>query len=213
MKKTVKKTGIIAILAITIMVMAAGCGKKEPKIATPVPTNEYYAFKRITNVDKDIYFVTEKGFELTKNQYDELFNFYSRSDIYEMDQLLFDNEFSSPVIGAFRYKEELKYHVGPSNFNRFWSIVKVKEETYKNTEEKNEELDRDGAAELALNEIDYEPIAIRTAHDSYDNMWRVSLFSKDDGEQVVYTDVYMTEKGKTVLITRVSGDAQYLGIW
>lgn len=213
MKKTVKKTGAIAILAITIMVMAAGCGKKEPKIATPIPTNEYYAFKRITNVDKDIYFVTEKGFELTKNQYDELFNFFNRSQIYDMNQLLFDNVFTYPVTGAFTYKEDLEYMVGPTNLNRFYSIVKVKEETYKNTEEKEEELDRDGAAEWALNEIDYEPIAVRTANDSDENMWRVSLFSKDDGDQVVYTDVYMTGKGKTELITRVSGDAQYLGIW
>ncbi len=211
MKRTVKKTGVIAILAIAIMIMAAGCGKKETKVATPVPTNDYYAFKKITNVDKDIYFVTEKGFELTKNQYDELFNFFSRSDIYEIDKLLFDNVFSRPVIGAFRYKEDLEYEVG--TFNRFWSIVKVKEETYKNTEEKNEELDRDGAAEQALNEIDYEPIAVRTAHDSYDNMWKVSLFSKDDGEEVNYINVYMTERGKTELITRVSGDAQYLDVW
>ncbi|MDE5780898.1 MAG: hypothetical protein K2I03_05395 [Lachnospiraceae bacterium] len=213
MKRTVKKTGVIAILAIAIMIMAAGCGKKETKVATPVPTNDYYAFKKITNVDKDIYFVTEEGFELTKSQYDYLFDLMDREDIYTMNKLLFDNVFLEPHHegASFTYKYDLT-EVG--TFNRFWSIVKVKEETYKNTEEKNEELDRDGAAEQALNEIDYEPVAVRVAHDSdEDMMWRVSLFSKDDGEEAIYTNVYMTKKGKTVLITRVAGDAQYLGVW
>lgn len=212
MKRTVEKTGVIAILAITIMIMAAGCGKKKSKVATPVPANYYYAFKQITDVDKDIYFVTEKGFELTKSQYDYLFDLEGREDIYTMNKLYFDNIFipPHPECGSFTYKYDLT-EVG--TFNRFCSIVKVKEETYKNTEEKNEELDRDGAAEQALNEIDYEPIAVRVANDSdEDMMWRVSLISKDDGEEANYTNVYMTKKGKTVLITRVTGDASYL-LW
>lgn len=50
MKITTKKTGVIVILAITVIIMAAGWGKKESKVAAFVPTNDYMTEKGKTKL-------------------------------------------------------------------------------------------------------------------------------------------------------------------
>lgn len=203
MKKTVRKCFVIIFCAVTVSAIISGCGKKDAKEDKVYTAEDIYQFREVSDIDKDIYYINLDGVEMTKRQYDNIFNFEGRYGMHTLSksdfELLKDDDRLALPFGFEYDKEEI------GTFNRLRSISKKKEETYRNTSEGPDELSRDEAAEHALNEIDYEPICIRKAHDPETDMWRISLYSKDDGDEAVYINVYMNAKGKTVLITQVYG--------
>lgn len=201
MKKTISKFMCITVCSIMVFAMISGCGKKEAKKSKEYTSNDIYSFRVVSDVEKDIYYINAAGVEMTKRQYDNLFNYYDRTEIYtlteeECKKSMDDDD----LTGVFNYENDKKT-IG--TFGLFGSINKIEADVYKNTDEKSEKLNRNGAVEQAMNEVEYEPVDLRTAYDSDNNMWRVSLYYKDNGEEAVYINVYMTEKGKTELVTQV----------
>lgn len=196
-----KKITQVVVFALTLTLLV-GCGKNKSENKGIVPKSDIYNFNNIEDVDKDIYYVNKKGVELTKRQYDNLFNFYWRVDIYNMSKESADSiKDDENLAGGFIYDSDLE-EVGRIRTGK--NICKIKENTYKNTEETPAELSRNEAVKRAQEEIDYEPLVTRTCHDPKNDMWRVSLYSLDNGDEIEYINVYMTEKGKTVLITKVN---------
>lgn len=201
MKGASKKYVVMTLCVMVIFGIISGCGNKEAEKAEVNTLKDYYQFREISDIDSDIYYVTLDGIEMTKRQYDNIYNFEGHYSMAALPKSTFESlKDDDGLVLPFGYEYD-KEDVG--TFNRYRSISKKKEETYRNTSEGTKELSRDEAAEHALNEIDYEPICIRKAHDSKTDMWRMSLYSKDNGEETIYTNVYMTAKGKTVLITQV----------
>lgn len=200
-----KKIAQLIVFAFAL-VLICGCGKSKSENKKDnkgsVSKSDLYNFNDVKDVDKDIYYVNKNGVEFTKTQYDNLLNFYCRVDIYTISKEAADSiKDDENLTGGFVYDSDLE-EIG--RISRAKNICKIKENTYKNTEETSDELNRNGAVKRAQEEINYEPLVTRTCHDSKNGMWRVSLYSFDNGDEVEYINVYMTEKGKTVLITKVN---------
>lgn len=201
MKKIIRKYMYILICSITVIAMISGCGKKETKKSKEYTANDIYHFQVVSDVEKDIYYINAEGVEMTKKQYENLFNSYSRAEIYTLTEDVCKQEMDDDELtGSFNYEDDKKK---TGTFGVFGAINKMEGDVYKNAEETTEKLDKSGALKQALNEVDYEPVAVRTAYDPDNKMWRVSLYYKDNGKEAIYINVYLTEKGKTELVTQV----------
>lgn len=200
-----KKVAQLIVFAF-VLILICGCGKSKSENKKDnkgiVSKSDLYNFNDVKDVDKDIYYVNKNGVEFTKTQYDNLLNFYCRVDIYTISKEAADSiKDDENLTGGFVYDSDLE-EIG--RISRAKNICKIKENTYKNTEETSAGLNRNEAVKRAQEEINYEPLVTRTCYDSKNDMWRVSLYSFDNGDEVEYINVYMTEKGKTVLITKVN---------